>query len=113
MQFINALEDRLLDELKEISNKEAQGGEMTAQCLDNIKDISVSLNQLTTYQAMKNSGFSQDSGYMNNGYSNARGAMNRGRMVYGDMSSRDGRSYHGGNWDRDDVYSMRMRPDMY
>lgn len=116
MQFINALEERLLDELKEISNKEAQGGEMTAQCLDNIKDISVSLKDLATYQAMRNSssGYSQDSGYMNNGYSNARGnSMSRGRMVYGDMSSRDGRSYHGGNWDRDDMYSMRMRPDMY
>lgn len=120
MQYIHMIEDRLHDELKDISNKLSQGEEMSAQCLDNIKDIAIAMNQFTTYEAMKNSGFSQDSGYSNNsynnGYSNARGGMSRGRMVYGDMNnmsrSRDGRSYHGGNWDQEDMM-YRMRPEMY
>lgn len=76
MDFMYNLEDRLLDELKEISSKDTQG-EMSAQCLDNIKDITSSLNHISTYMAMKNSGFSQDSG-MNSGYS--RGGQRRDRM---------------------------------
>ena len=117
MQYIHMIEDRLHDDLKDISNKLSQGEEMSAQCLDNIKDIAIAMNQFTTYEAMKNSGFSQDSGYSNNsynnGYSNARGRGYNGRMIYGDMgNSRTGRSYHGGNWTQDDMmYSMR--PDMY
>ena len=123
MQYIHMIEDRLHDELKDISNKLSQGEEMSAQCLDNIKDIAIAMNQFTTYEAMKNSGYSPVNGYSNNGgysaaegYSNARGGMNRGRMVYGDMNnmsrSRDGRSYHGGNWDQEDMM-YRMRPEMY
>ena len=111
MQFLHTMEDRLLDELKEITNKEAQGGEMSAQSLDNIKDIAIALNQLTTYKAMKDSGFSQNSGYSNAGYSNARqGRYNGGRMMYTDGMSREGRSYH--NWDRDESM-YQMRPEIY
>ena len=76
MDFMYDLEDRLLDELKEISNKDSQG-EMTAQCLDNIKDITSSLNHIATYTAMKNSGFSQDSG---SGYSQGMSGRRRDSM---------------------------------
>ena len=120
MQFIHTMEDRLLDELKEITNKQNQGEEMTAQCLDNIKDIAISLNQLTTYQAMKDSGFSQNSGYSNtgysnggysnnDGYSNARGSqMRNSRMLYNNMS----RTGQDRNWYPEEM-SYRMRPEMY
>ena len=114
MQYIHAIEDRLHDELKEISSKLSQGDELSAQCLDNIKDISIALNQFTTYEAMKNSGYSPI-----DGYSNARDGMSRGRMVYNNAinNMRNGRSYHGGDdWEREQAYygnSMRQAPNMY
>lgn len=129
MQFLHTTEDRLLDELKEISNKLSQGEEMSAQCLDNIKDIAVALNQFSTYEAMKNTGYSQagysntgysNNGYSNNGYSNndgysnARGNQSRmsSRGMYNMRDGmREGRSTHG-DWYPDDM-SYRMRPEMY
>ena len=57
MDFMYKLEDRLLDELKEISNMDSTQP-MTAECLDNIKDITDSLTNITTYSAMKTSGYS-------------------------------------------------------
>lgn len=121
MQYIHTIEDRLHEEAKEIANKLSQGEEMSSQCLDNIKDIAISLNQFTTYEAMKNSGYSQNAGYSNmngyprdtgysnnDGYSNARNNQNRiNRMVYG---LRDGQSNH--NWYPEEM-SYRMRPEMY
>lgn len=127
MQYIHTIEDRLHEEAKEIANKLSQGEEMSAQCLDNIKDIAISLNQFTTYEAMKNSGFSQNSGYMgnntgysntgysnNDGYSNARGSQGRmgSRVMYNMRDGmREGRSTHG-DWYPDEM-SYRMRPEMY
>lgn len=123
MQFLLNIEDRLLDELKEISNGEQKP--MTAQDLDNLKDMSEALVNITTYCAMKNSKYDQDgfSSNSGNGYSNAM----RGQSVYnrmGGMSNamsnnmgysrmRDGgRSYHN-DWDRDERMMYQMRPDMY
>ncbi len=126
MQYIHTIEDRLHDELKDISNKLSQGEEMSSQCLDNIKDIAIAMNQFTTYEAMKNSGFSQNSGYSNmNGYSNTGYSNNDGysnaRVNQGRMSSRgmynmregmrEGRSTHG-DWYPEEM-SYRMRPEMY
>ena len=113
MQYIHAIEDRLHDELKDISSKLSQGEELSAQCLDNIKDIAIAMNQFTTYEAMKNAGYSPIEGY-----SNARDGMTRGRMVYGNMANmRNNRSYHGGDdWEREQMYygnSMRQNPNMY
>lgn len=87
MEFMYQLEERLLDELKEISQKLSQGEEISSQCLDDIKDITSSLNHISTYTAMKNSGFSRGGGMSrengqrrdsmgrysrNNGYSRGR-----------------------------------------
>lgn len=93
MEFIEQIEDRLLDELKEISQKIGSGEEMTSQCLDDVKDISISLSKLATYQAMKES----DGGY-SRGRSNQRrdnmGRYSRGgysRGSYGRMDDEWGR----------------------
>ena len=66
MDFMNHIEDRLLDELKDISKKMASGEEISSQCLDDVKDISIALSKLATYQAMKEGGYSHDSGYSRN-----------------------------------------------
>lgn len=101
MDFMYKIEDRLLDELKEISQKLEQGEDMTTQCLDDVKDISISLSKLATYTAMKEGGYSNDSGmsnasrggYSNGGYSNARGGQRRDSM--GRFSNRGGYSRNG------------------
>ena len=75
MDFIYKIEDRLLSELEEIESK-IQGGEpISHDCLDDIKDISEALNNFTTYTAMKERGYSQDSG-MSRGYSRGRYSRN-------------------------------------
>jgi len=85
MEFMYQIEDRLMDELKEISQKIGNGEEMTSQCLDDIKDISISLSKLATYQAMKEG----DGGY-SRGRSNQR-RDNMGRYSRGGYSRSYGR----------------------
>ena len=101
MDFMNQIEDRLLDELKDISQKMGSGEEITSQCLDDVKDISIALSKLATYQAMKESGYSHDGSV---GYSKARGGQmrdsmgrySRGRYSQGRMMEDD--------WGRDMYY---------
>lgn len=101
MDFMNQIEDRLLDELKDISQKMGSGEEITSQCLDDVKDISIALSKLATYQAMKESGYSNESSV---GYSRGRGdrmrdsmgRYSRGRYSYGRMAEDDwGREPYG------------------
>lgn len=89
MDFIYKIEDRLLNELEEISSKLQSGEVMTHDCLDDIKDISESLNNFSTFMAMKEGGFSK--GGSSYGYSNARGGRSRDSM---------GRYSRGGNYSR-------------
>ena len=97
MEFMYQIEDRLLDELKEISQKVGQGEEMTSQCLDDIKDISIALSKLATYQAMKDGGYSQDSGMSRGGRRrDSMGRYSRGgysRNSYGRMEEEWDRNY--------------------
>lgn len=106
MDFMYQIEDRLLDELKEISQKLGQGDEMTSQCLDDVKDISISLSKLATYQAMKEGGYSHDSGMnANTGYSNGRNGQRRdsmGRYSRGSYGRSYGRMED--DWDRSYPY---------
>ncbi len=92
MDFIYKLEDKLLNELDEISTKVEGGEPISHDCLDDIKDISETLNNFTTYMAMKSSGYSRESGNMG-GYSNARGDMggysNGGGYSYARGRNRD------------------------
>ena len=97
MEFMNQIEDRLLDELKELSQKLGNGEEMTSQCLDDIKDITSSLNHITTYTAMKNSGYSQESGMSRGGQ--RRDGMGRYSMR-GAGYSRNGYGRMMDDWDR-------------
>lgn len=106
MEFMYQVEDKLLDELKEISQKLGNGEDMTSQCLDDIKDISISLYKLTAYQAMKEGGYSHDSGmggYSNNsGYSYANRGQRRdsmGRFSRGGYPMSRGRMMD--DWDRE------------
>jgi len=105
MDFMNQIEDKLLDELKEISQKWTSGEEMTSQCLDDVKDISIALSKLATYQAMKESGYSHESGMSAGRYSresrgrDGMGRYSRGgypRNGYGRMAESD--------WERDYIY---------
>lgn len=92
MDFLNKIEDRLLSELEEISTK-IQGGEpLSHDCLDDIKDMSEALNNFSTYTAMRESGFSQNSGYAMDGMS-SRGQMrdSRGRYSRNSGYSRNNR----------------------
>ena len=84
MDFIYKLEDRLLNELEEITSKIEGGEPISHDCLDDIKDISESVNNFSTYMAMRNAGYSQDSGV---GYSYGRGGQRRNSMG---RFSRDG-----------------------
>ena len=102
MEFMYQIEDRLLDELKEISQKVGQGEEMTSQCLDDIKDISISLSKLATYEAMKNGSYSRDNGIsMGNGYQTG-GGYSTGRNQRRDSMGRysRGNGYSRGSYGR-------------
>lgn len=98
MDFIYKLEDKLLNELDEISTKVEGGEPISHDCLDDIKDISESLNNFSTYMAMKSreSGMSNTGGY-SNGYSNARGRSRDSMGRYSRGYSRN--SYDG--WERE------------
>ena len=88
MDYIYNLEDRILDELKDIASKDAQQ-EMTMDTLTELKYLSSSLDHLSSYMDRKNgAGFSQSSGPMtrrgmsrNSGRYNIRGDYSRGRMM--------------------------------
>lgn len=104
MDFIYKLEDKLLNELDEISTKVEGGEPISHDCLDDIKDISESLNNFSTYMAMKSreSGMSNTGGYSNGysnggGYSNARGRSRDSMGRYSRGYSRN--SYDG--WERE------------
>ena len=98
MDFLNKIEDRLLSELEEISTK-IQGSEpLPHDCLDDIKDMSEALNNFSTYMAMRESGFSQNSGYGNMNSYAMDGMSSRGQM-------RDSR----GRYSRNSGYSRNNR----
>jgi len=104
MDFIYKVEDRLLNELEEISTKIQDGEPISHDCLDDIKDISEALNNFSTYTAMKESGFSHDSG----SYSNARGGQRRdsmGRYSRGGRYSRNSYGRMEDDWGRE-PYNM-------
>lgn len=73
MDFIYKLEDKLLNELDEISTKVEGGEPISHDCLDDIKDISETLNNFSTYMAMKSRESGMSNGREMGGYSNARG----------------------------------------
>ena len=112
MQFLLDIEDRLLKEMKEFSHKET-ANEMSAQDLDNLKDMSDTLLNITTYIAMKNSGYGKEE-YMDGTSNMARAGM-RGRMGMSNMGGYRGRSYHGGDdWEKEMYYNnMRPNQNMY
>lgn len=107
MDFIYKLEDKLLNELDEISTKVEGGEPISHDCLDDIKDISETLNNFSTYMAMKSresgmSNMSNTGGYSNGysnggGYSNARGRSRDSMGRYSRGYSRN--SYDG--WERE------------
>lgn len=94
MESIYKIEDRLISELDEIASKMEGGEPLTHECLDDIKDISEAINNFSTYTAMKEAGFSQESsmrGYSGNGKSYARGrGSNANRDSMGRYSTRGG-----------------------
>lgn len=102
MEFMYKIEDRLMDELKEISQKLDQGEAMTTQCLDDVKDISIALSKLATYEAMKEGGYSRDNGMsMGNGYQTG-GGYSTGRNQRRDSMGRYSRNngYSRGSYGR-------------
>lgn len=114
MQFLYNIEDRLLDELKTFSTGEQKP--MTAQDLDNLKDMSDVLVNITEYCAMKTAkpeleGFSNagNSGYSRGG----QGRYNRMGMSNA-YPARGGRSYRGNDdWEYENRMMYQMRPEMY
>lgn len=79
MESVYKIEDRLLNELDEIASKMEGGEPISHDCLDDIKDISEYLNNMSTYMAMRNAGYSRDSGMGNSGYSNMGYSNGRGQ----------------------------------
>ena len=120
MQFMYDIEDRVLNELKNFANKDSTQ-DMSAQDLDNLKDLSETLLNITTYCAMKNSPYGKNIGDYQNGISNAvRGGQMRNINRMGGMSNMADiyprRSFRSGDeWNRGQMYYDNMRPesDMY
>ena len=106
MESIYKLEDKLLTELDEISAKIEGGEPISHDCLDDIKDIAETLNNFSTYMAMKSreSGMSNAGGYSNGremgGYSNAReGGYSNARSRSRDSMGRYSRGYSRNSYD--------------
>lgn len=104
MDSIYKIEDRLLTELDEIASKLESGEPMSHDCLDDIKDISESVNNFSTYMAMRNAGYSRDNGMGGgmNGMPNSRGQRrdSMGRYSRGGYS-RGGYGRMEDDWGRD------------